>query len=130
MSGASCELYADENYYRNTYLGKYEGSDEELRKMLGVASRKIDGITFNRIGVCGFEGLSEFQKECLRQACCFQTDYMFENGTDGGASMSGYSVADIRVSYSGNAANKASMSGFSQTAYEFVELSGFLYRGV
>lgn len=123
--------YADIIYYRNNFMGKFDGTDEDLLRLLNIASRKIDSVTFNRVVGIGFENLTDYQRERLRQACCFQADFMAENGFDGGnVEVSGYSVADIRVSLNNNAVSKAQRGRFSQIAYELLELSGLMCRGV
>ena len=57
-------MYADLEYYKNTYCGKLP--DEEAEKALKQASRHIDILTYRRIAGVGFENLTPFQQETVK----------------------------------------------------------------
>ena len=120
--------YADEDYYRNNYHGDFSGGAVELNKLLTIASRKIDRITFNRIYAYGFENLTDFQQELVKNAVCHQADHYAKNGLSDFSGLSGFSVGDIKMSFSGMP--QAALSGFSETGYSLLEQTGLLWRGV
>ena len=50
-------MYADIEYYKNTYKGNLEDADVE--KTLQQAGRHIDTLTYNRIVAIGFDNLTK-----------------------------------------------------------------------
>ena len=48
-------------------------------KFLKKASRMIDSLTFNRIHQIGFENLSVFQSEIIKEVCASLADFYCEN---------------------------------------------------
>lgn len=114
-------LYADDNYY----LDKFEGTkipDDDVKKYLELAQEKIDSITFNRIVRIGFNNLTNFQKEKIQRAICYQAEYILENGPET-SNIASYSVLDINVSV-GNKNTPASLNHMSEIAYELVHKTG------
>ena len=65
--------YADINYYT-------EYSNAEIdEKYLKQASREIDVLTFNRIIKKGFENLTKYQQEIIKEVCCEHASFLSEN---------------------------------------------------
>lgn len=114
-------LYADDNYYLDTFEGTMI-PDDDVKKYLELAQEKIDSITFNRIVKIGFDNLTDFQKEKIQKAICYQAEYIFENGTET-SNIASYSVLDINVSV-GNKNTPASLNHMSEIAYELVHKTG------
>jgi hypothetical protein len=50
-----------------------------LEATLKAASRQIDTLTFNRIVRFGFDNLTEFQQEIIKECVCKQADFLYEN---------------------------------------------------
>ena len=119
-------LYIDKEYYSNTFKGKTI-PDEDIEKYLELAQEKIDSITYNRIVAIGFENLTEFQKEKISKAICYQAEYIFQNGynDENNRDISSYSVLDISVSVD-NSNNKtiAQKVNMSEIAYDLVHKTG------
>lgn len=119
-------LYIDKEYYSNTFKGK-NIPDEDIEKYLELAQEKIDSITYNRIVAIGFENLTEFQKEKISKAICYQAEYIFQNGynDENNRDISSYSVLDISVSVD-NSNNKtiAQKVNMSEIAYDLVHKTG------
>ena len=92
-----------------------------------LAQEKIDSITYNRIVAIGFENLTEFQKEKISKAICYQAEYIFQNGynDENNRDISSYSVLDISVSVD-NSNNKtiAQKVNMSEIAYDLVHKTG------
>ena len=120
--------YADDSYYYNEYQGDKIPGDEIIRK-LKEASEKIDEVTFNRIVSIGFNNLTDFQKEKIREAVCAQADYIYENGYDNDeGDISSYSVLDITVNEKDNSDSKAHKQCMSSYAYSQIKKTGLVCR--
>ena len=93
-----------------------------------LAQEKIDSITYNRIVAIGFDNLSEFQKEKISKAICYQAEYIFQNGynDENNRDVSSYSVLDISVSIDNSSNNKtiAQKLNMSEIAYDLVHKTG------
>lgn len=72
-------MYADSDYYKNTYKGSVI-PDSEIENRLELASDKIDSLTYNRIDGIGFNNLTSFQQEKIKKAICAQADFMYQYG--------------------------------------------------
>ena len=120
-------LYVDKEYYSNTFKGK-NIPDEDIEKYLELAQEKIDSITYNRIVAIGFDNLTEFQREKISKAICYQADYICTNGynDEDNRDISSYSVLDISVSVDNSNANKtkAQRLNMSEIAYDLVHKTG------
>lgn len=89
--------YASEGWYEDTYCGKAVASD--LRQALIRASRHIDSLTFNRIVDRGFENLTDFQKDVIREVVCRQADFEAENADMIGSVLSSYSINGVSAQF-------------------------------
>lgn len=120
-------LYVNKEYYLNTFSGK-NIPNEDIEKYLELAQEKIDSITYNRIIAIGFEKLTEFQKEKISKAICFQAEYIFKNGynNEDNRDVSSYSVLDISVNVDNSSENKtkAQKLNMSEIAYDYVHKTG------
>lgn len=90
--------YADQNYYYNDFNGKIlqeESADSQLRQ----ASRHIDSLTYNRIVGRGFSGLTEFQREVIKEVVCQQAEFEHENADLIETAISGYSLNGASVQF-------------------------------
>lgn len=52
---------------------------DEIELYLKTASVDIDSLTFNRIVACGFDSLTQFQKEKVQSAVCRQAEFRYQN---------------------------------------------------
>lgn len=120
-------LYVNEKYYSDEFSG-VKLPDDEIEKYLKLAQEKIDSITFNRIVAIGFDNLTEFQKEKIKEAICYQAEYIFENGynNENNRDISSYSVLDISVSKDNSGSNKtlAERNNMSEMAYDYINKTG------
>lgn len=120
-------LYVDKECYSNIFKGKTI-PDEDIEKYLELAQEKIDSITYNRIVAIGFDNLTEFQKEKISKAICYQAEYIFKNGynDEDNRDISSYSVLDISVSVDNSNSNKtkAQKLNMSEIAYDLVQKTG------
>jgi hypothetical protein len=120
-------LYVNKKYYSDEFMGVKLPNDE-IEKYLKLAQEKIDSITFNRIVAIGFDNLTEFQKEKIKEAICYQAEYIFENGynNENNRDISSYSVLDISVSKDNSGSNKtlAERNNMSEIAYDYISKTG------
>ena len=120
-------LYVSEEYYSNEFDGNLI-PDDEIEKYLKLAQEKIDSITYNRIVAMGFNNLTNFQQEKIRDAICYQAEYIYTNGynNEDNRDVSSYSVLDISVSIDNSNSNKtiAQKENMSETAYDYVHKTG------
>lgn len=119
--------YVDSSYYYDIYQGEMPG--EYFNKKIKEASEKIDEVTFNRIVRIGFNNLTDFQKEKVKEAVCAQADYIYENGYDNDeGDISSYSVLDITVNEKDNSDLEAYKQGMSSYAYSQIKKTGLTCR--
>ncbi len=120
-------LYVSEEYYSNEFDGNLI-PDDEIEKYLKLAQEKIDSMTYNRIVAIGFNNLTKFQQEKIRDAICYQAEYIYTNGynNEDNRDVSSYSVLDISVSVDNSNSNKtiAQRKNMSETAYDYVHKTG------
>lgn len=120
-------LYVDKKYYIDEFKGN-KVPINEIEKYLRLAQEKIDSITFNRIVAIGFNNLTKFQQEKIKDAICYQAEYIYVNGynNEDNRDVSSYSVLDISVSVdnSNNDKTIAQRKSMSEMAYDYVHKTG------
>ena len=89
--------YADWTYYSEEFGGA--GEQAVIEPMLERASDAIDALTFSRISAVGWDGLTEFQQEKVRRACCLQADFMADNADAIESAMSEYSINGVTMRF-------------------------------
>ena len=109
--------YADEYYYKDIYSGEIV-PDDELSKALRQTSRHIDSLTYNRIVGRGFFNLTEFQQDLIKEVCCLQADFEYENKE---------LIENVLSSYSINGVSMWLESGWNIHADEGVAIKKEVY---
>lgn len=115
--------YVNAEYYKNTFAGTIL-TENEIDKYLKLAQEKIDDITYNRIVYLGFDNLTDFQKECISKAICYQAEYYFANGINSLSNVSSYSVLDISINVDKAHETEAQRKDMDEMAYMNVKKSG------
>ncbi len=92
------EPYVSENYYKNVFKGEVL-LDKYIEKYLKQASRHIDSLTYNRIVGRGISCLTEFQQEIIREVCCEQAEFEFENKEIFDMVLQGYSINGVSMQF-------------------------------
>lgn len=72
-------------------------SQEELEKYLKKAEREIDHLCFGCIKGKGFENLSPFQKELIKEAVYLQAEYDKQYGPYLNSPLKGYSAGSTKI---------------------------------
>ncbi len=93
--------YADSTYYLEEYRGT-NIDEKTLNKYLKNASRDIDVLTHNRIVAIGFDNLTDYQKEIIREVCCEHSSFLYENETMLKTYLSSYAINGVNMSFGNN----------------------------
>ena len=117
-------MYADLEYYHNTHGGRLP--DEEAEKALKQASRHIDILTYRRIAGIGFENLTPFQQETVKEVACMMADFESANASMINSLINSYSINGASISFSGESANCQLVKGvvIQRDVYETLSLTG------
>ena len=92
------KAYAEQSYYFGTYQGDVLSYDDAYKWLL-QARRHIDSLTYNRIIDRGFLGLTEFQQEIIREVCCRQAEFEYQNKDIFDMILSGYSINGVSMQF-------------------------------
>nr|DAO56894.1 MAG TPA: Head Tail Connector Protein [Caudoviricetes sp.] len=121
--------YVDEQFYRDVYKGVSIPSDE-LGSMLIQASRHIDSLTFNRIVAKGFDNLTVFQQDIIKEVACRQADFEYENADIIDTVLQGYSINGVSMQFNGNSWNVYADKGVAikKDLYSLLSQTGLTSR--
>lgn len=95
--------YVSEGYYTDRYEGTVIPEDN-VKKALIQASRHVDSLTYNRIVGQGFQNLTEFQQDVIKEVVCKQAEFEYNNVDMIESVLSGYSINGVSVQF-GNSWN-------------------------
>ena len=70
-----------------------------VTKYLRQASRHIDTLTYNRIIGKGFDNLTNFQKEVIKEVVCMQADFEYNNREIFDMILQGYSINGVSMNF-------------------------------
>lgn len=119
--------YVDSTYYSQEY--ESANIDEKtLNKYLKNASRDIDVLTYNRIVDKGFDNLTDYQKEVIKEVCCEHASFLYENETMLKIYLSSYAINGVNMSF-GNSWNMHIENGVAidKSLYERLCSTGLCY---
>lgn len=121
--------YVDEQFYRDVYKGVSIPSDV-LGRMLIQASRHIDSLTFNRIVTKGFDNLTVFQKDIIKEVICRQADFEYENADIIDTVLQGYSINGVSMQFNGSSWNVYVDKGIAikKDLYSLISQTGLTSR--
>ena len=88
--------YAAVEEYKKNYS---DIPDENIEKSLKKASRHIDTLTFNRIQGIGYDNLTEFQKEIIKEVTCELASFEYENEDVITSVLNSYSINGVSMSF-------------------------------
>lgn len=87
--------YATIEEYNALFPEGPEMTEAELR----AASRHIDSLTFNRIVDAGFENLTPFQQDIIKETVCKQAVFEAENADMIDSVLSSYSINGVSMQF-------------------------------
>ena len=102
----------------------------ELESRLRRACRDIDSLTFNRIVKAGFENLTEFQQELIKEATQLHVDFCYENAELLDSPLSAYSINGVSMSFDKSKIVTAGGVTTSSEVYGLLMQTGLCYRGL
>ena len=111
-------------------LGYTAIPDSKADFFLRRASRQIDSLTFNRIVARGFDKLTEFQQELIREVCCKQADFLYENDDAINSIFDSYSINSVSMHF-GTGFTVELIGGIpiQKMVYSILEQTGLCWRG-
>ena len=103
---------------------------DEVEDYIKDACRAIDSLTFNRIVRKGFENLSEFQQEIIKEAVQKHIDFVYENTEMLESPLSSYSISGVSMSF--DRSKIVTVGGITTTGkvYNLLMQTGLCYRGL
>ncbi|MBS6465512.1 MAG: hypothetical protein KH381_02045 [Clostridium sp.] len=116
--------YADVTYYKETYKGT-SIPDDALERALRQAERHIDTLTYNRIVGAGFERLTTFQRDIIREVCCNLADFEYENADELNCILQNYAINGVSMTF-GSSWNMVCQNGVAirRDLYEYLSQTG------
>lgn len=91
--------YVSYQYYSEIYGGS-SLTVENANQFLKEASMDIDTLTFNRIVGKGFNNLTVFQQNIIRDVICQFAEFKYENKDILESLINSYSIADVSIDFS------------------------------
>lgn len=90
-------------YITLTELTEYIGRDaipaDDCMRFIHSASRHIDTLTFGRIRKIGFDKLTDFQKDIIKEATALLTKFEYENDDLLNSTLTNYSINGVSMSF-------------------------------
>ena len=110
-------------------LGYTDLPTEDATRLLIEASRNVDTLTFNRIVAKGFDNLTDFQKEIIKQVVCEQADFLYDNADAIASVLDSYSINGVSMRF-GTGFNVIMEGGLpiQSTTYSLLEQTGLCCR--
>lgn len=111
-------------------LGYTKIPSTALRRALRDASRQIDTLTFNRIVARGFENLTPFQQEIIKEVICKHADFLYENADAIVSVLDSYAINGVSMKF-GTGFNVRTENGLPilGTVYSLLKQTGLCWRG-
>ena len=120
--------YADTIYYFQVYGGTVLSADTAATVLIN-ASRQVDTLTFNRIVGKGFNNLTEFQQDIIRNSVCRQADFTAKYGEILDNPLASYSINGVSMSFDRSKVYSENGVSMSSEDYGLLQQSGLTFRG-
>lgn len=118
----------------STYLPPEEYSGaipaEEVESRLKRACRDIDSLTFNRIVGAGFENLTEFQQDIIKEAVQLHADFCYDNADLLDSPLAAYAINGVSMSFDKSKVVTVGGVTTSNEVYSLLMQTGLCYRGL
>lgn len=112
----------------NDYSGNIPA--EELEKRLKRACRDIDSLTYNRIVKAGFENLTEFQQDIIKEAVQLHADFCYDNSDLLDSPLAAYAINGVSMSFDKSKIVTVGDVTTSNEVYSLLMQTGLCYRGL
>lgn len=123
-------MYVDGKRFVELMGADKQGENPELDRALRDAERDIDSLTYGRIRVIGFEGLTPFQKENVELAICEQASFRLEYAAYLDNPLSSYGINGVSMSWDASKVHNVDGVRICGGAYSRLVQTGLTYRGV
>ena len=104
--------------------------DSDIEKMLKRAENDINSLTFNRIRKIGFDNLTDFQKEMVRQAVVDHADFIFEYGDMLTNPLSSFGINCVSMAWDNSKVQFKENIYTSNGVLSLLDQTGLTYLGV
>lgn len=120
--------YVDSAYYFDVFKGTVL-NEENVDKYLKQSSRDIDILTYCRIPRKGFDSLSDYRKDIVKEVCCEHASFLCENEMMIKTYLQNYGINGVNMSF-GNSWNVYVESGVAidRSLYERLCTTGLCCR--
>lgn len=81
------------------FIGRDVIPAEDAMRHIHSASRHIDTLTFGRIRKIGFDNLSEFQRDIIKEATALLTQFEYENSDMLNSVLQNYSINGVSMTF-------------------------------
>lgn len=110
-------------------LGYVTVPSTAIRKALRDASRQVDTLTFNRIVAKGFNNLTPFQQEIIKEVVCKHAEFLYENEDAIASVFDSYAINGVSMKF-GTGFNVRMEGGIpiQSTVYSLLEQTGLCCR--
>ena len=81
------------------FIGRDVIPAEDAIRFIHSASRHIDTLTFGRIRKIGFDNLSEFQRDVIKEATALLTKFEYENDDMLNSALTNYSINGVSMTF-------------------------------
>ena len=104
--------------------------DNDIEKSLKRAESDINSLTFNRINQIGFDNLTDFQKEMVKQAVVDHADFTFEYGDMLTNPLSSYGINGVSMAWDNSKVQFKDNVYTSNGVISLLDQTGLTYLGV
>lgn len=104
--------------------------EDDFESIERKAESDIDNLTFNRITSQGFDNLSEFQKNLVRQAMAKHIVFVRQNGELLDNVLSSYSISGVSMSFDKSKIVEIANVSTSKGVYGLLVQTGLCYKGL
>lgn len=117
-------MYLDPNDYSGNITA------EEIEKRLKRACRDIDSLTYNRIVKAGFENLTEFQQDIIKEAVQLHADFCYDNADLLDSPLAAYAINGVSMSFDKSKIVTVGDVTTSSEVYSLLMQTGLCCRGL
>lgn len=104
--------------------------EEQVESFLKKACRAVDSLTFNRIAEKGFDNLTEFQQNLIKEAVLLHADFCYSNAELLESPLSSYSISGISMSFDRSKVVSVGSVTTTSEVYGLLMQTGLCYRGL
>lgn len=105
-------------------------SEGQLSIGLERASSQIDALCYGRIRRAGFENLTEYQQDCIRQATCLHAEFLTNYADALESPLQSYGINGVSMTFDADRVRQQGGVTTSGEVYSLLLQTGLAHRGV